>query len=50
MHEANDSRTYKRAYNQIITSCPRCSPNKGCNRRRKNVERNWKKFRKTKHK
>lgn len=50
MSSATDNRTFKRAYNKIITSCPKCSPNKGCNRRRKNVQRSWKKFRTNKYK
>jgi len=53
MGEATDSLTYKRAYFQIICSCPKCSPHKGCNRqrdRRGKRQRSWKKFRNTKYK
>ncbi len=50
MGEATDSLTYKRAYFQIISSCPVCSPHRGCNRRRIKKQKNWKKFRKTKYK
>lgn len=49
--ETTDSRTYKLASRtKELLACPVCAPNKGCNRRRKRMQRNWKKFRETKFK
>jgi len=49
--ETTDSLTYKLAFRtKELLACPLCGPNKGCNRRRKQMQRNWKKFRKTKFK
>lgn len=45
-----DKRTFKRIWLRIKLHCDRCPPNRGCNRRNKNKNRNWKEFRKTKWK
>lgn len=37
-----NSRVYKMARNVFISSCPICSPNKGCNRQRKKFDNSWK--------
>lgn len=50
MKEAIDSLTYKRAYYYTFCNCKKCSPHKGCNRRRIKDQRSWKKFRNTKYK
>ena len=47
----SNSYVYKKLAIQVeLTGCPICSPNRGCNRRRKKKIRNWKKQRKTKWK
>lgn len=44
----NSSFVYRRLRHNRLGGC--CSPNKGCNKRNKRRERNWKSFRKTKYK
>ncbi len=50
MNSASDSLTFKRAYFETISRCPKCSPHKGCNRRRGKAQKSWKRFRKNKYK
>lgn len=40
---------YNKCWIKLYTSCPICSPGKGCNKN-KDYIRNWKKFRKTQYK
>jgi hypothetical protein len=49
--ETTNSRVYKMTKWQIgFSGCPICSPHRGCNRRNKKYDRNWKNFRKTQYK
>lgn len=50
MNETVDSSTFKKAYYGMVCDCPKCPPNKGCNKNRKKYQKNWKKFRNTKWK
>lgn len=44
----DNSRVYKMANRETFTSCPICSPNKGCNRKNRwGGMTSWKKIRKT---
>ena len=47
----SNARVYRMLERSIISGCPICGPNSGCNRRGKPYDkRNWKSYRKTKYK
>jgi len=52
--ETDNSVVYRRCRNIHLAKehgfCEYCSPNRGCNRRARGSERNWKRFRKTQYK
>ena len=50
--DTDNRSVYKKLFTKLYSSCPMCSPNKGCNKRSRNRFhiRTWKKFRKTKYK
>ena len=50
LNKISDRRTFKLIYLRNRLGCPICGPGKGCNKRYKAMQRNWKKFRKTKYK
>lgn len=47
--ETYNSRVYKLLKRSKVLGCPICGPNSGCNSssRKGDLDRNWKKFRKT---
>lgn len=45
-----NNRVYKSILNAKVSKCPICPPHKGCNRRRRKLQKSWKYFRKTRYK
>ena len=46
LNDETNSTVYRRKRNFIFSLCPMCRPHKGCNKWRKNFDRNWKNYRK----
>lgn len=45
--ETMSRKVFKRLFLRRKLDCPICGPNRGCNARKKRLQKNWKKFRKT---